>query len=365
MSTGLHHIGNHQACPPWVVHHQAYAISEENLFQAVAIGDGIFVERMIHYGINVNARTITGNTAAILAAEYSQIDVLFLLMEHARADLSIANNCGFTVMHALAEHGHFDVMEAVGALYGAPANEQCWDGVTPLHLAARNGHVEACRVLVEKLHVDVNTMDNEGRTALYFAAWSRNEKIVRILLKAMASNPQMQAKSAGHVLPIAAAFGLTTLVKDLVDKYNADINSRDQRHKNSALMLAANHGHLEIVKFLDQKHADLNLRNTSGSTAVMLAACEGHFNVLKYFIKRSATVCIDFKAVNAWNFSAMDYARIRPADDLVHILTGVMYGKTSQRGHWTRNKKKSNSIKAYHGKAHHHVHHSYNAVLQK
>ncbi len=365
MRFGIQHFGNHQApAPGWMVHQQPSANPEGFFFQAVARGDRFFMESMIQNGINVNARAVTGNTPAIIAAEYCQIDALFLLMEDARVDLSMANNCGFTVMHALARHGLFNVIEAVGTSFGTPANGQCVDGATPLHLAAMNGHVEACRVLVEKLHVDVTTMDREGRSALFFAAWSRNEEIVRILLNAMASNPELQSRSASLVLPVAAAFGLTTLVRDLVDTYDADINARDQRHKNSALMLAANHGHIEIVKYLDQKHADLNLKNTYGSTAAILASCEGHTNIIKYFVRKSNTKFIDFKVANKWNFTALDYAYIRHASALISILKEVTYGlndvqKAQNKREKRVNKTDANSIKAYHGRgrcgSHHQV----------
>lgn len=370
MSTKPAYHENRQYCPaplspthsrmvlqqPYVT---PYAVHEEHFIQAICQGDISGAKYLIEMGVNVNAKTITGNTAAIIAAEYSQIEALFFLLENGCADLSIANKCGFTVMHALAQNGHFDVIEMIGDLYHAPADEKCWDGATPLHLAARNGHAETCKVLVEKLHVNVMLMDMEGRSALYFAAWSKNEEIVRILLDAMNSNPQAQSESASLVLPIAAAFGLTRLVQDLVDHYKAKVNSRDQRHKNSALMLAANHGHLDIVKFLDTRHADLNLRNSCGSTAVILASCEGHTDIIKYLQRRSSRKFIDFKAINVWNFSALDYAYLLKERELIDLLKGAIHCtralRVDQRIHFksgNNDSKKNTSyhIKAYRGK---------------
>lgn len=357
MQAGIDKFGNRNVCPALYVprllaQEPSYAVSEEHFFHAVAQGHGFSVEEMIDYGINVNATNIAGNTPAIVAAEYLQIETLFVLLERGHADLSIANKCGFTVMHALAQHGRFDVMEMLGVWYGAPADEQCWDGATPLHLAARNGHAEACKVLVETLHVDAMKTDKEGRTALYYATWSKNENLVRILLDAMRTNPQMQAENASLVLPIAAAFGLTMLVKDLVDTYNAEVNARDQRYQNSALMLAANHGHIDIVRLLHERHADVNLRNTMGSTAAILAICEGHVHIIRYFLGRKLRKFIDLKARNIWNFTALDYAYLCQSNELVNLLTHGVHREsliTSNNNHATRARPrgKKTLIRAY------------------
>ena len=80
MRFGIQHFGNHQApAPGWMVHQQPSANPEGFFFQAVARGDRFFMESMIQNGINVNARAVTGNTPAIIAAEYCQIDADVLM----------------------------------------------------------------------------------------------------------------------------------------------------------------------------------------------------------------------------------------------------------------------------------------------
>ena len=49
----------------------------------------------------------------------------------------------------------------------------------------------------------------------------------------------------------------------------------------TALMVAARYGHLEVVKVLLAKGADVNAKDNAGNTALMVAAKYGHPEVVK------------------------------------------------------------------------------------
>jgi ankyrin repeat protein len=50
------------------------------------------------------------------------------------------------------------------------------------------------------------------------------------------------------------------------------------------LHLAAQNGHLNVVKFLVEQQAEMNMKNTNGSTPLHLAAQNGHLNVVKFLV---------------------------------------------------------------------------------
>lgn len=49
-------------------------------------------------------------------------------------------------------------------------------------------------------------------------------------------------------------------------------------------MLAVSHGRLDMVQMLLEAGADINIQDEDGSTALMCAAEHGHVNIVKHFL---------------------------------------------------------------------------------
>lgn len=84
--------------------------------------------------------------------------------------------------------------------------------------------------------------------------------------------------------------GLIDLKKAIAD--GANINTADYRiegyanhigYAYTALMWAAHVGHLEKIKFLVSKGANLTLKTAANNTALHIAAREGHLHIVNYF----------------------------------------------------------------------------------
>ena len=59
-------------------------------------------------------------------------------------------------------------------------------------------------------------------------------------------------------------------------------------YNDTALMKAAGQGHREVVRFLVEQGADLNIRNNQGQNALMFAAASGHLAVVIFLIDNGA-----------------------------------------------------------------------------
>ncbi|KAF0751735.1 hypothetical protein AaE_006279 [Aphanomyces astaci] len=154
--------------------------------------------------------------------------------------------------------------------------------------AASNGQVETVRSLLAQ-GANVNwtmgeIMGDSGYTALTAAAELGDAKIVRLLLENNAEvdhadkageTPLMRATSGGHV----------AVVKSLLAN-EAQVDVRDTVNGNTALMIAAWHGHLEIVKLLCHK-ADVTLVNNDGKTARDLALENGQTECAHYLLTQA------------------------------------------------------------------------------
>ena len=76
----------------------------------------------------------------------------------------------------------------------------------------------------------------------------------------------------------------------------------------TALMLASREGHLDVVKFLVDKGADINAVTTTEDeeavTALMLASRRGHFDIVKFLVESGA----DTEVADQEGKTAKDYA---------------------------------------------------------
>ncbi|MDA8576048.1 ankyrin repeat domain-containing protein, partial [Candidatus Marinamargulisbacteria bacterium] len=69
---------------------------------------------------------------------------------------------------------------------------------------------------------------------------------------------------------------------------NVYINDPLTPNGSTALMIAAQKGHEEIVKLLLEKGADANLAQNNGCTALMLAAGVGNNNIVELLLEKGA-----------------------------------------------------------------------------
>ena len=138
----------------------------------------------------------------------------------------------------------------------------------------------------------VNLTDVNGNTALHYSVSHGNFDVVSILLDSKVANENILNK-AGYtcIMLISLAPILNETHRAVVCRLFSmgDINIRATQHGQTALMLAASHGRLDMVQLLVGAGADINIRDEDGSTALMCAAEHGHANIVKYLLQNPDT----------------------------------------------------------------------------
>ncbi|XP_037871202.1 uncharacterized protein LOC101743013 isoform X2 [Bombyx mori] len=132
---------------------------------------------------------------------------------------------------------------------GPGPNVQDDNGYTPLHHACLNGHKDIVRVLLS-LDASPCITDKKGATPLHLAAFRGDSEIVRMLLAHSNPRVNIDQQTCDHetALLIAAHFGYVDVVAQLMAK-GADVTVKNISNEN-ALDLAAQYGRLETVKHL-------------------------------------------------------------------------------------------------------------------
>jgi len=116
------------------------------------------------------------------------------------------------------------------------------------------------------------------------------------LLLAFGLGSQSDAGQPDEDLVRGAMFDRAQLVNTALQA-GADPNAAGAEN-TSALMWAAERGHLDIARILLEAKADLNRQNNSGLTALMLAARSGRDEIVKLLLAAGADANLKDKAGN-------------------------------------------------------------------
>ena len=159
------------------------------------------------------------------------------------------------------------------------------DGMTPLHWATYHDDLEIAQLLV-RAGANVKVANRYGVTPLSLACTNGNAALVEMLLK---SGADANAALPGGETPLmtAARTGNLAAVKALIH-HGANVEAKDDRRGQTALIWAAAEGHADVVQALIDADADFKLRVPSGFNPLMFAVRAGHIDVVRVLLKAGA-----------------------------------------------------------------------------
>ncbi len=153
--------------------------------------------------------------------------------------------------------------------------------------AAKNRDTQAVRALLNE-HVDSNAPQADGATALHWAAYWGDQETLDLLIRAGA-NVNAVNDLAVTPLYLACANRHATVVIKLLEA-GADANAIDSSGE-SVLMACARTGSAEAVQALLAHNANVNVKEPRrGQTALMWAVARQHPEVVQALIERGADV---------------------------------------------------------------------------
>lgn len=120
-------------------------------------------------------------------------------------------------------------------------------------------------------------------------------------------------------LHIAAENGYGNVVMFLVEN-GADVDLTDPNGNTPLIFIIHKTGNLEIVKRLLTKGAVVNTQNRTGETALMYAAWRGYSEIVKLLLEHRA----DASLKNRQGDTALTLAESRGHLDIVQMLQAVM-----------------------------------------
>lgn len=203
--------------------------------------------------------------------------VTYLLSEGAAVNTQTVD--GETPLFAACQQGHQQVVEALldsGALPSITRG----DGMGPIHVASYAGHDTIVNLLLDSGKASVSTEAKFGITPLMLAAQTGQMSTVLLLLKrgATASHASQDKRTA---LWIASQYGHADIVSLLIGEHQANPNIAVHKSHQTPLMAAVHNDHERCVRMLLENGASVDQQDSHGQTAFFQACQEGNLKLAK------------------------------------------------------------------------------------
>lgn len=188
------------------------------------------------------------------------------LVDRDKSLVSARDNKQETALSLAVNRGSFEMVSYL-VENGAEVNSRNESSNTPLYIAARRGRMEIAKYLVEHDAV-VNAHCETGCTPMQAAVMGRKKEIVKYLLD-QGANPNALDDNNEPALIKACWSNAELEIFEYLLEAGADISHKSRHNLNCINNLTWN-GRPEVVKFLIENGADVNLiENGDGTTALM------------------------------------------------------------------------------------------------
>jgi ankyrin repeat protein len=238
------------------------------LFIACEKGNYSMVELLLPYAkIMINKQTILGTTCLWIACSNKHIDVIMLLLDNG-ADPNICNV----------------------------------KGDSPLYWAAQKGYPMVATILLEH-GIDITLANKNRDNVVLISCRCGQEQILRMILDKYVSMGKLEeifnhyADIDGFNPMIASAEASATNCIETLHKFGADIECRTANDNKiiqyaTPLHVAVFYGKLRAVETLHRLGADLNSVTLQGKTALHLAIENKHTEVVRFLLSHNVNTNI-------------------------------------------------------------------------
>ena len=232
---------------------------------------------LLDHGADVKVADPDGTTALLLAIINGHYDTAALLLER-KADPNAADNMGRAALFAA-----IDMRDMYGSNRPAPKDTnkiEPMDLIKMLLAAGADPNAKLTKLIPARAVLDFpDMMMGEGATPFLRAAKSADIPLMQLLLE-KGADPKAVTKAGVTALMVAAGMGHSKPIRGGEEPIEAmklclekgvDINAATDKTLNTALHAAAGQGTDDIVQFLADHGAKLDLKDNKGRTPMDVA----------------------------------------------------------------------------------------------
>lgn len=189
-------------------------------------------------------------------------------------------------------------------------------------VALQRDDAAAVRTLLKR-GFDPNTVNPKGSPALIVALREPSLNVVTALLENPLTQVEVRTAQDESALMLAALKGYLNICKLLVTR-DADVNKPGW----APLHYAATGGHVDVMRLLLDNNAYIDAASPNGTTPLMMAARYGSNDAVNLLLEAGADPVLK----NVQGLTAMDFARQVQREDTVLLIAAGVRGK--RKGAW-------------------------------
>uniref|UniRef100_A0A3B3TCZ0 Ankyrin repeat domain 29 n=1 Tax=Paramormyrops kingsleyae TaxID=1676925 RepID=A0A3B3TCZ0_9TELE len=201
--------------------------------------------------------------------------LLQLLLNSGRVDADCKDSYGTTALMVASYSGHYDCVKEL-IMQGADINLQRESGATALFLASQQGHNDIVKLLFEF-----------GASTEFKTKLNLHHRVPAIRRRPCIACRSPRDDGATPLF-LAAQEGHLTVIRQLLSS-GAKVN-HPREDGTTPLWMAAQMGHSEVVKVLLLRGAERDADRKDGTTALFKAAFKGHNSVVEELLKFSPSL---------------------------------------------------------------------------
>lgn len=312
-------------------------LQETPLYMASQAGHADVVDYLLDKGADMTlSESANGETGFHIAAERGHLEVIKSFLDHG-GDINVRSRHGYTALFGASFAGHKEVVQYL-IDKGADFLLGSHSGFTPLHAAAKQNQVEVVNLLLNQPSIFVDVRDDHGRTALLLACQHDLPVVELLVLNGGANVNAVSFRDKWTPLYFAVVTNKHfEVVKFLVDN-EADVNVADSQGK-TPLIVAAEKGNEAVVGYLIQQgKAKVNVKDEKKNSPLIIAAKKNNFAMLKYLLSKDA----DLNAKDDSDWNALFHAAAHGNQEAVKLLLerrdGININETDARGNTALNR---------------------------
>ncbi|KFD55934.1 hypothetical protein M513_03058 [Trichuris suis] len=271
-----------------------------------------FAALLLDFGADVDATDDLALSPIMHAAIGGHLDLIQILHEH-----------GAEAIHA-AQHGHINVVSFLLQCDWSPCSQASYPIISRQQviqqafvMAAQVGQISVCKFLFDFYDVDVDALDPiTGETAIGVACSAGNKDTVLFLLDCHASVHETPFDRAEPPLLKAVKNGCWEIVSALLAK-GVDVNTEIGSHGQTALMYAAQCGHIGVMELLLGRDANVHLTDNDNRSALAWACIGNQEPCANLLLERGARL----SEPDVFGNLPIHYAAQYGSKDLLQLFT--------------------------------------------